>query len=141
MARLHVGIELNIQRALAVSVVPGLAWRAVFFACRRAEQDADVALALANQVYGGGNGNVPRRVLRRDVAQFIADTNDGAIAVVALEKSLRALCATSHPERSSRLIPKACLKECLFFIIIQKALIPTEERTLQIAVTDTRAPS
>jgi hypothetical protein len=53
------------------------------------------------------------------------------MALVALEKSLRAFCATSHPERSNRLIPKARFKECLFFIIIQKALIQPEERPRQ----------
>ena len=52
LPRLDVRIELDVDAALPLAVVPGLAWRALLHAGWRAEQGAQVALALADETYG-----------------------------------------------------------------------------------------
>jgi hypothetical protein len=46
---LNVRVELDVQRALPVSIAPSLAWRTILLACWGAEQRPEFGLALTGE--------------------------------------------------------------------------------------------
>src|SRR6186713_1680173 len=68
LPRLHIGIELHVEAAAPIPVVPGLAGGAFLHAGRRAEHRPHLAFALTHEIdRRGGNG---RRLLRGDRKVF-----------------------------------------------------------------------
>src|SRR5579871_3461878 len=56
--RLHIRVELDVDGALPVTIMPGLSWRAFLHAAWWAEQASQGVLALADQVDGPGRGRI-----------------------------------------------------------------------------------
>src|SRR6266404_2141333 len=61
LARLDIGIELDVQRASPVSVSPSLAWSVFLFACWWAKQRTHITFAPADELDGFSRGNLRRR--------------------------------------------------------------------------------
>src|SRR5258707_15047780 len=68
LSRLHIRIELDVDGALPFSITPGLPWGALLHARWWAEQGAQLALALADQIHGRTRRRARafRRSRRRD---------------------------------------------------------------------------
>src|SRR5437879_8594772 len=68
LSRLHIRIELDVDGALPFPVTPGFSWGTLLHACWWAEQGAQLALALANEIYRRSRrgGHALRRSRRGD---------------------------------------------------------------------------
>src|SRR3954466_6692803 len=68
LPRLHVWIQLDVDAASPIPIVPGFAWGAFLHACWRAEHGAYLAFALAHECDrrrgSGGRRGADRRLLR-----------------------------------------------------------------------------